>query len=151
MSRYFQKDYFLEIQFIVNGSKPLTLSWWRSLPYRNQSIDLQSELMDWFLCDRDLCHERINYFRIKCLPQMFDTVSNTPPEAVARRWSVKKLFLNVSQSFLDNICVRVSFLIKLHGSAQDSGAGVFPWVLRNFQEHLFLQNTTNGCFCTSEL
>ena len=36
----------------------LTLLWWRSLSYRNQSIDLQS--MDWFLYDRDLHHKRVN-------------------------------------------------------------------------------------------
>ena len=38
----------------------LTLSWLRSLSYRNQSIDLHSKSMDGFLCDRDLRHERIN-------------------------------------------------------------------------------------------
>ena len=36
-----------------------TLSWLRSLSYRNQSIDLQSKPMDWFLHDRDLRHERV--------------------------------------------------------------------------------------------
>ena len=28
--------------------------------YRNQSIDLQSKSMNWFLCVRDLCHEIVN-------------------------------------------------------------------------------------------
>ena len=37
---------------------PLTISWRMSLSYRNQSIDLQSKSMDWFLYDRDLRHER---------------------------------------------------------------------------------------------
>ena len=37
----------------------LTLSWRRPLSYRNQSIDLQSKSMDWFLYDRDLRHERV--------------------------------------------------------------------------------------------
>ena len=32
----------------------LTLSWWRSLSYVNQSIDLLCKLMDWCLYDRDL-------------------------------------------------------------------------------------------------
>ena len=35
----------------------LTVSWRRSLWYRNQSIDLQRK---WFLYDRDLRHERVN-------------------------------------------------------------------------------------------
>ena len=41
---------------LMDGS---TLSWWRSISYRNQSIDLQNKSMDWFLYDRDLRHEKI--------------------------------------------------------------------------------------------
>ena len=37
---------------------PLTPSWQRSLPYRNQSIDLVSKSMDRFLYDTHLCHDR---------------------------------------------------------------------------------------------
>ena len=37
----------------------LTLSWQRLLSYRNQSIDLPSKSMYWFLYDRDLCHGRV--------------------------------------------------------------------------------------------
>ena len=40
----------------------LALSYWRLLSYRNQSMDLQSESMDWFLYDRNLRNERINPF-----------------------------------------------------------------------------------------
>ena len=36
----------------------LTPSWRRSLSYRNQSINLQSKSMDWFLYGKDLSHER---------------------------------------------------------------------------------------------
>ena len=45
---------------LIKPYDPLTLSWRRSLLYRNQSIDLQIKSMDWFLCDRDLRHERVN-------------------------------------------------------------------------------------------
>ena len=38
----------------------LTLSWRVLLSYRNQSIDLQSKSMDWFLYDNCLRHERVN-------------------------------------------------------------------------------------------
>ena len=41
-----------------------TLLWRRCLTYRNQSIDLLYNSMDWFLDDRDLCHERINLLMI---------------------------------------------------------------------------------------
>ena len=37
----------------------LTLLWRRPLSYRNQSIDLQSKSMDWFLYDNGLRHERV--------------------------------------------------------------------------------------------
>ena len=37
----------------------LTLSWRRSLSYRNHSIDLRSKSMDWFLYDNSLRHERV--------------------------------------------------------------------------------------------
>ena len=38
----------------------LTLSWWRPLSYRNQSIDLRRKSMDWFLFDNGLHHGRVN-------------------------------------------------------------------------------------------
>ena len=43
----------------------LTLSWWRSLSYRNQSTDLLRKSMDWFLYDNDLSHKRAksSFFR----------------------------------------------------------------------------------------
>ena len=37
----------------------LTLWWWRSLSYRNQSIDLLCKSMDWFLYNRDFRHEKV--------------------------------------------------------------------------------------------
>ena len=39
----------------------LTLSWRRSLSYRNTSIDLPFRLVDWFLYDRDFRHERVKF------------------------------------------------------------------------------------------
>ena len=38
----------------------LTLSQRRPLSYRNQSIDLKSKSMDWFLHDKCPRHERVN-------------------------------------------------------------------------------------------
>ena len=40
-------------------SSHLTLSWRGPLSYRNQSIDLQSKSVDWFLYYNGLCHERV--------------------------------------------------------------------------------------------
>ena len=38
---------------------------------------------------------------------------NQDTEAVARRYSVKKVFLEMSQNSQGNTCARISFLIKL--------------------------------------
>ena len=38
---------------------PLTLSWRKSLSYRNQSTDFYSKSIDWILYDRDLRHGRV--------------------------------------------------------------------------------------------
>ena len=38
----------------------LTLSWLRSLSYRNQSVDSLWKSMDWFLYDSDLLHKIVN-------------------------------------------------------------------------------------------
>ena len=45
----------------------LSFSWWRSLLYRNQSIDLQNKSMDWFLFDRNFHHERVNALLRACI------------------------------------------------------------------------------------
>ena len=44
---------------LLNVLSSLTLSWRRPVSYRNQSIDLQSKSMDWFLYDNGFCHERV--------------------------------------------------------------------------------------------
>ena len=42
----------------------------------------------------------------------------------------KKVFLEISQNLPENFCTHVFFL----------------WILQNFLELLFLQNTSGGCF-----
>ena len=39
----------------------LALSWRRPLSHRNQSINLQSKSVDWFLYDNGFRHERVNW------------------------------------------------------------------------------------------
>ena len=45
---------------LVSLMSNLTLSWLKSLRYGNQSIDLQSKSMDWFLYNRGIHHKRVN-------------------------------------------------------------------------------------------
>ena len=49
---------------ITFSQTSLTVSWRRSLSYRNQSIDLLCKVMDMFLYDRDLGHERVKNLKI---------------------------------------------------------------------------------------
>ena len=44
---------------IINRILFLTLSWRRPLSYRNQSIDLRSKSMNWYLYDNGLRHEKV--------------------------------------------------------------------------------------------
>ena len=64
------------------------------------------------------------------------------PETVTRRCSVKKVPLKITQNSQESISVRVSFLIRLQVKAcnfikKDADTGIFLWIWRNFQEHLF--------------
>ena len=47
----------------VMGVVSLTFSWQRPSSYRNQSIDLRSKSMDWFLYDNGLRHERVKVLK----------------------------------------------------------------------------------------
>ena len=54
----------------------LTFNYQCSLSYRNQSINLQSKLMDWFLYDRDLRHEQVklNHIELQTLSKVQTSV-----------------------------------------------------------------------------
>ena len=62
------------------------------------------------------------------------------------------MFLEISQKSQENICARVSFLIKLQTwdlqfyLKKGSGTGVFLWKFAKFLRDLFLLNTSSGCF-----
>ena len=72
----FMKGYLIFVYSYPQGELYLTLSWRRSLSYRNQSIDLQSKSVDWFLYDNGLRHERVNRVTVCCEwdlnPQLLD-------------------------------------------------------------------------------
>ena len=56
---FYKKIIYKKMSFKI--AKSLTLSRRRPLSYRNQSIDLLRNSMDWFLYDNGLRHERFNY------------------------------------------------------------------------------------------
>ena len=47
------------VKTVGKNVKTLTLSWRRPISCRNQSIDLRSKSMDWFLYDNGLRHGRV--------------------------------------------------------------------------------------------
>ena len=86
--------------FSICMTVPLTLSWRRTLSYRNQSIYLLYKLMDWFLYDRDLRHERVKLF--------FNCNRTRTRNHLARKWTLnhlaKCLIVRLQTKWL---CVRV--------------------------------------------
>ena len=74
-------------------------------------------------------------------------------EAVTRGVLWKKVFLKISQNFLENTSARVSFIIKLLAWGlqlyykRDSGTGAFLWILQNFKLYLFDRTPPNDWFC----
>ena len=80
-------------------------------------------------------------------------------EAVAQTCSVKQLFLEISQNSQKSTCARASFLIKLQAWGLlwifvASFAVNFAKIFRTpflTEQHLFLQNTSAGCFCQESL
>ena len=71
-------------------------------------------------------------------------------EAVVWRFSVKKVFLKISQnSQRKNLCWRL-FFSKVAGlrlyQKGNSGTGFFLWILRNFSDHFFYRTHSGDCF-----
>ena len=73
-------------------------------------------------------------------------VNGLKTEAVSWRCSIKEVFLETSQNSQESTCARVSFLVKFQDQAcnfikKEIGTGVFLWILRGLQEHLFSYKT----------
>ena len=69
--------------------RPVTLSLRRSLSQKNQSTDLLSKSIDWFLYDRDLRHERVKKLAKKAQTQSYcdfrtgsEEVNQSPKAAI---------------------------------------------------------------------
>ena len=62
-------------------------------------------------------------------------------EALVRKCSVKKLFLEISQNSKENTCARVFFLIKLHFIKKETLAQVFSCEFCEVSKKSFLHRT----------
>ena len=67
-------------------------------------------------------------------------------EAVVWRHFAKKVFLKISQNSQENICARVSFLIKLKALGCRLWYRCFPVNFVKFLRTPFLQNISGDCF-----
>ena len=56
-----------------------------SLSCKNQSIDLQSKSIDWFLYDRDLHHERVNATHVSIFYICMDCVNENIKNILTKR------------------------------------------------------------------
>ena len=79
------------------NASSLTFSWRKLLSYRNQSIDLWSKLMDWFLYDNGLRHERVKITLIFSPIISSPSIPFYPKETNVNIWSygVDTLVINL--------------------------------------------------------
>ena len=54
----------MQVSIFLTLAATLTPSWQSFLSRRNNSIDLQSKSMDWFLYDSDVRHEKVKLLQI---------------------------------------------------------------------------------------
>ena len=70
------------------------------------------------------------------------------PEVVARKSSMKMVFLNIPQNSLGNICTRVSFVTKLQAGTSlntESGTDIFSVSsLKSFYKNIYFANVSKG-------
>ena len=91
---------------LMKDCKKWTLSWQRSLSYRNQSIDLLCKSMDCFLYDRDLLHERVKQDPTSSLtPNPNHRCIQNPVKHLRCRLLGKK----VTASSLNHFCEKLHF------------------------------------------
>ena len=63
-------------------------------------------------------------------------------------FSKKGVLGNFSKFTGKHLCQRLFLKGLQRYQKRVSGTVVFLWILRNFPEHLFLQKTSGGCFCS---
>ena len=85
----------------------LTLSWQKFLTHRNQSIDLQIKLMDWFLYDRDICHERVTPKERDIFTILLSIYGETFLGKWLKKFSVLLLIGDIVLKLWDHWCYRM--------------------------------------------
>ena len=95
---------------IIKGFSNLTLSWRRSLSYRNQSIYLLHKSVHWFLYGNSLRHERVKSKLEKMFVQY--SASGRPVSKFTFWLNWPLLFTNLTF----NLKIFEDFLSHLHGN-----------------------------------
>ena len=90
------------------SSTQLTLSWRRPLSYRNQSIDLQSKSMDWFLYDNGPRHERVKR------ANSFNTFKDDVKKHYLT-WIIHNVYMWIRVSVSIYVCMSLGVCIYTYG------------------------------------
>ena len=127
----------------------LTISWRRLLSYRNQSIDLPSKSMDWFLNDNGLCHEKVN--NSQNITKGFQTVTVV---AYYARWLLydKALHLLSTKAGYGNNSRELTYIF----TSLNTGLSLLIWKLSlifwvfkinslNDKNRIFFQTVESNC------
>ena len=109
------EDFYFQRNDNDSDFNPLTPLWRGPLSYRNQSIDLRSKAMDWFLYDNGLRHERI-----KCISRRIVlSVVNQFVGLALKRLKFKMKIANISIQTNLNIIMNSSIKINPNNSTKD--------------------------------
>ena len=98
--------YFLFLRSILSGRRPMS--------YRNQSIDLQSKSIDWFLYDKDLRLERVSSPSICYFPRFIKMViSNIPAITLGLHTSKTGFSCHLAEEFSQVRLINISSQISI--------------------------------------
>ena len=118
-----------------------------SLPHRNQSIDLQSKSIDWFLCERDIDRYRVKDCTTKAL---WKAAFNKFCEVLAVN---SRYHFNLFKSYLPQILLGVYFEYFVPNTLLESGNkrvnSSFSLTSQRNQS-IDLQNLLMDCFLFDE-
>ena len=82
------------------------------------------------------------YFNVICIviENAILVVQRRIDRSSHQRFSIQKVFLQISQNSQENTCARISPL-------RDSITGFFLWIFWNLKDYFFYKTPLGGCFC----
>ena len=115
----------------------LTLSWRRSLSYRNQFIDLLCKSMDWFLHDRNLRHERVKGSKLMLIHKWYQYIKSSCIKVYGTRYVKIRIY-----TWLVRV---VRFVLQKANSAKKRSPWVNAGIVKNIIIRSVFWNQSNIC------